>query len=57
MNTDLCKAGADGLIGQKHMTAWASVQNEAAHARFANYSDQVAATIQGTRNFVAKYLA
>lgn len=58
LNEDLKKAGVYTLSMQKQITAWQDIRNDAAHAKYKNYSkEQVEMMISGIRTFIIQYPA
>jgi hypothetical protein len=55
LNQDLCAAGAYLSNDQKSITAWLDIRNDAAHGKYANYSEsQVDLMLRGVRDFVSR---
>ncbi len=58
LNSELTAAGAYSKLDQKNVTAWLDLRNKAAHGHYTEYTqEQVALTLQGVRDFAARYPA
>jgi hypothetical protein len=58
MNSDLVKNGVYNKTMQKAVTLWAGIRNDAAHAKYDQYTAaQVEQMISGIQQFVATYPA
>jgi hypothetical protein len=55
LNAELASAVVYSKLDQKNVTAWLDLRNKAAHGNYAEYtSEQVALTLQGVRDFLAR---
>ena len=55
MNADLAKAQVCTKLEQKDITAWLGLRNNAAHAKYSEYTkDQVVVMLQGVRGFASR---
>jgi len=58
MNDDLAKSGVYSKLDLKSVTAWLDLRNEAAHAKYDEYtSEQVEIAVRGIRDFISRYPA
>jgi hypothetical protein len=58
MNVDLSKQKVYSLLEQKQVTAWLDLRNQAAHGKYAEYSqEQVTLFLQGIRDFLLRHPA
>ncbi|MGB5925627.1 MAG: hypothetical protein WBH01_05990 [Dehalococcoidia bacterium] len=58
MNADLANSNVYNRLDQKNITAWLDLRNKAAHGKYTEYTeDQVELTLQGIRDFIARFPA